>query len=226
MPALANAAATRTASALPWQAPSRAPRPAASAPAAVTRRIRKNEAIFSENDDATHVYRVVSGAVRTSRLLSDGRRQIEEFHFAGDVFGLEGGDDYQSTAEAVEDTVVAVYPRGIFESASPADAVVSGQLVAALARSLSRAREHMLLLGCKTAIEKIAAFLLSLADRLKSTVLTLPMSRTDIADHLGLTIETVSRSFTHLEREGLIETGTGRRSIKLRNVRGLQQLDA
>ncbi|WP_281282956.1 helix-turn-helix domain-containing protein [Rubellimicrobium rubrum] len=84
----------------------------------------------------------------------------------------------------------------------------------------------MLLLGCKTAIEKIAAFLLSLADRLKNTVLTRPMTRLDIADHLGLTIETVSRSFTHLEREGLIETGTGRRSISLRDMRGLRQLDA
>jgi CRP/FNR family transcriptional regulator, nitrogen fixation regulation protein len=220
------ASTVRTTPTLPWQVPSRMPRQAPSAAVAVTRRVRKNEAIFAEDDRATHVYRVVSGAVRTSRLLSDGRRQIDEFYFEGDVFGLEGADEHQSTAEAVEDTIVAVYPRSIFESASPADAVVSGQLVAALARSLTRAREHMVLLGCKTAIEKIAAFLLSLSERLKSNILRLPMTRLDIADHLGLTIETVSRSFTHLARAGLIETSTGPRSIMLRDVRGLRQLDA
>ncbi|MFC0200609.1 helix-turn-helix domain-containing protein [Paracoccus rhizosphaerae] len=226
MSSLATAAhATPSNVVLSWRTPSKAMHKT-SGSALITRRIGKNETIFSEDDRALHVYRVISGAVRTSRFLTDGRRQIDEFYFDDDVFGLEGGDEHRCTAEAVEDTVIAVYPRNIFVSPSAEDAATSGQLVAALARSLTRAREHMLLLGCKTAIEKIAAFLLGLSERLRSDVLCLPMTRLDIADHLGLTIETVSRSLTQLERAGLIEAMSGRRSIVLRDVKGLRQLDA
>lgn len=225
MPSLASAA--RAHPSLAWGGgASRTPRHAPSAAVAPTLRVGKDKVIFSEADRATHVYRVLSGVVRTSRLLSDGRRQIEAFHFEGEVFGLEVGDEHRSGAEAVQEAVVAVYHRGVFEGASPADAALSGQLVAALGRTLSRAREHMVLLGCKSALERVAAFLIGMSERLGGEVLRLPMTRADIADHLGLTTETVSRSFTLLERAGLIEAGPDRRSIVLRDVEALRRLDA
>lgn len=224
MPSLATAAQADPA--LAWRGRPRPPRPAPGGAVAPTRRIGKDGIIFAQDDRATHLYRVLSGVVRTSRLLSDGRRQIDAFHFAGDVFGLEIGDEHRCCAEAVDDAVVAVHPRDVLGGTSQADAASSGQLVAALGRSLARAREHMVLLGCKTALERIATFLLGLSERLESDVLRLPMSRTDIADHLGVTIETVSRSFTQLERAGLIEAGADRRSITLRDVRALRRLDA
>ena len=177
-------------------------RPAAEAPAlGSTRCLAKDEAIFAEGDRAVYFYKVVSGALRTSKLLSDGRRQIDAFHLPGDIFGIESGDEHRFTAEALGSATVIAYRRCSLDALASGDAAFSRQIVAAMMRSLERAQDHMLLLGRKSAMEKIATFLLDMAERFAGIDhVDLPMSRTDIADHLGLTIETVSRSLTQLER--------------------------
>ncbi|MBD2749683.1 helix-turn-helix domain-containing protein [Microvirga sp. BT688] len=166
----------------------------------------KDQEIFAEGDRAAFVYKVLSGVVRTSKLLSDGRRQIDAFHLAGDIFGIEAGDEYRFCAEAVVDCVVIAYRRNNLGTTGN-DAQLAQELTMGMMRSLIRAQNHMLLLGRKSALEKIATFLLDLAGRTADgDAVDLPMSRTDIADHLGLTIETVSRSFTHLEHRTVKRT--------------------
>jgi CRP/FNR family transcriptional regulator, nitrogen fixation regulation protein len=203
-------------------------RTASEAPAlGSTRCLAKDETVFAEGDRAAFFYKVISGAVRTSKLLSDGRRQIDAFHLPGDIFGIESGEEHRFTAEALGPATVVAYRRCGLEVLASTDAAFSRQIVAAMMRSLERAQEHMLLLGRKSAMEKIATFLLDMANRFAGTDhVDLPMSRTDIADHLGLTIETVSRSLTQLERQGVIALPAHRRTILLRNKAALRHLDA
>ncbi|HEX2726981.1 MAG TPA: helix-turn-helix domain-containing protein [Beijerinckiaceae bacterium] len=191
-----------------------------------TRRLGKDEEVFGEGDRAAYFYKVVSGAVRTSKLLSDGRRQIDAFHLAGDMFGIESGDEHRFSAEAVGDAAVVVYRRCALDTLAAQDGAFAREIVAAMMRALERAQEHMLLLGRKSAIEKIASFLLDMAERACDNAIELPMSRIDIADHLGLTIETVSRSLTQLERKGLIALPAQRRTIRLRHKAALENLRA
>ncbi len=191
------------------------------------RRLAKDEELFAEGDRAAFFYKVVSGAVRTYKLLGDGRRQIDAFHLPGDIFGIESGEEHRFTAEAVGDAVVIVYRRCSLEALGARDADFARQVVAAMMRALERAQDHMLLLGRKSALEKIATFLLDMAARLSDDgAVDLPMSRTDIADHLGLTIETVSRSLTQLERQGVIELPCQRRNIVIRDKVALERLNA
>lgn len=165
----------------------------------------RNEEIYGEDEPADFVYKVVSGAVRTTRILSDGRRQIADFHFAGDVFGLELGEVHSLCAEAISDCRIALIKRIAVDRAADRDSVAARELWGVTARDLRRLQDHMLLLGRKGAMERVSAFLLEMSARTgKSEAVDLPMSRTDIADYLGLTIETVSRSLTQLEREGAI----------------------
>lgn len=196
--------------------------------AGLARTVSKDEEIFAQGEDATHFYRVVSGVVRTSKLLSDGRRQIDAFHLAGDVFGLERGEEHRFTAEAVGDAVVVAYRRCGMASLMASDSQLAQHVVAAMMRSLERAQDHMMLLGRKTALEKIASFLLDMAERVAKTEgqIHLPMTRMDIADHLGLTIETVSRTLTQLERERVIALPAARRTIVLRDEAALRRLDS
>jgi CRP/FNR family transcriptional regulator, nitrogen fixation regulation protein len=185
----------------------------------------KDEEIFAEGDKAAYVYKVLSGVVRTSKLLSDGRRQIDAFHLAGDIFGIEAGDEYRFCAESVGDCVVVAYRRSHLAALTGSDAQLGQDMTMGMMRSLVRAQNHMLLLGRKSALEKIATFLLDMAERTADdSTLDLPMSRTDIADHLGLTIETVSRSFTRLERQGIIGLPSARR-IVLSNRAALERLN-
>ena len=181
--------------------------------------------IFAEGDRAICFYKVVSGAVRTYKLLSDGRRQIDAFHLPGDIFGLEAGEEHRFGAEAVTATRLIVHrrePRGLIGD----DGVLAREVVAAVMRGLERAQDHMMLLGRKSAKERIATFLLSLSQRMAngSGAIELPMSRCDMADHLGLTVESVSRTVTLLEREGLIELPPNRRTVVLRNAAALRHL--
>jgi CRP/FNR family transcriptional regulator, nitrogen fixation regulation protein len=186
----------------------------------------KDEEIFAEGDKAAYVYKVLSGVVRTSKLLSDGRRQIDAFHLAGDIFGIEAGDEYRFCAESVGDCVAVAYRRSHLAALTGSDAQLGQDMTMGMMRSLVRAQNHMLLLGRKSALEKIATFLLDMAARTADdSTLDLPMSRTDIADHLGLTIETVSRSFTQLERQGIIGLPSARR-IVLSNRAALERLNA
>jgi CRP/FNR family nitrogen fixation transcriptional regulator len=202
-------------------------RPAPDSPATGTAKVfAKDEEIFAEGDRAGFFYKVVSGAVRTCKLLSDGRRQIDAFHLPGDIFGLEAGDDHRFGAEAVGTATVIAYRRFGSDMLSTGPGAFSREVLAAMMLSLERAQNHMLLLGRKSAMEKIATFLLDLSARLKDDAIELPMSRMDIADHLGLTIETVSRSLTQLERQRIIDLPAHRRSIVLRDKSALRRIEA
>ncbi len=206
--------------------------PARPAPSEAGKRLSfgRGSEVFAEGDAADYFYKVVSGTVRTAKLLSDGRRQIDAFHLAGDIFGLESGAEHRFTAEAVDEVVVEAYRRSRFGSLLADNPAFGEKLMSSMLSSLDRAHNHMVLLGRKTAQEKIASFLLEMAGRLdrdgKAERFELPMQRTDIADHLGLTIETVSRTLTQMVRDGLIKLAATGRTIVLADKAGLQQLNA
>lgn len=185
----------------------------------------RNTEIYGEGEAADYLYKVVGGAVRTYKMLSDGRRQIGSFHLPGDVFGLEAGDEHTFSAEAVADSKVIVIKRSAIMALAERDRNVARELWALTSRELQRVQDHILLL-IKTAQERVAAFLLEMASRVPAgNAVELPMSRQDIADYLGLTIETVSRTFTQLENAATIEVPTSRR-IVLRNRPALNRLNA
>jgi CRP/FNR family nitrogen fixation transcriptional regulator len=195
-------------------------------PTRSARRFVKDEQIYAEGDRAGSFYQVVWGAVRTYKLLSDGRRQIDAFHLPGDLFGIESGEEHRFFAEAVGEASVLSFRRRTLEALAGADAELSRRLVMAVMRSLERAQDHMILLGRKSALEKIATFLLDMAARGKNdNSVELPMQRNDIADYLGLTIETVSRSLTQLERESVIALPSNRH-VELRNKAALRRLNS
>ena len=202
--------------------------PACALTAGQPRMLTKGEELFAEGDAADYFYKVVSGSLRTCKLLSDGRRQIDAFHLPGDIFGLEAGPEYRFTAEALGDATLVAFRRSRLAELTATDPTFANQVLASMMKCLGRAQDHMLLLGRKTAQEKIATFLLDMAKRISSDDehLELPMQRSDIADHLGLTIETVSRTLTCFARQGLIRLQAGSRSVDLCNLAALRQLDA
>jgi CRP/FNR family nitrogen fixation transcriptional regulator len=197
-------------------------------PAGVQIVLRKGEQLFDEGDEAEFFYQVVSGAIRSYKLLSDGRRQIDAFHLRGDIFGLEAGGEHRFSAEAVGDVSVVAYRRSRLQALIEDDPAFRDKVMTATLRNLARAQAHMLLLGRKTAEEKIATFLLDMAERISKDDehFDLPMQRCDIADHLGLTIETVSRILSRFARSGLIRLLPAGRSIGLCNRMALQGLNA
>jgi CRP-like cAMP-binding protein len=186
---------------------------------------RRNSEIYGEGEQADYAYKVVSGAVRTYRILADGRRQIGGFHLAGDVFGLEVGELHAFSAEAVTESKIVVVKRSALMALAARDSDAARELWTLTGRELARVQEHIVLL-VKTAQERVAGFLLEMADR-RSTgdAVELPMSRQDIADYLGLTIETVSRTLSNLENEAAIELANSRR-IVLRNRPALREMNA
>lgn len=190
--------------------------------------LAKGEELFAEGEEAEYFYEVVSGTIRSYKLLSDGRRQIDAFHLQGDIFGLEAGAEHRFSAEAIGDASVVAYRRSRLEALIQEDPTFRDRIMSATLRSLERAQDHMLLLGRKTAQEKLATFLLDLAHRIShdDEHFELPMQRSDIADHLGLTIETVSRTLTQFARSGLIRLLPASRSIGLCNKMALRQLNA
>jgi CRP/FNR family nitrogen fixation transcriptional regulator len=185
----------------------------------------RNAEIYGENEPADYLYRVISGAVRTYKVLNDGRRQIGGFYLPGDIFGLECGEEHSFSAEAITECKVLVIKRSSLVSLAARDGEVARQLWTMTAGELQRAQDHIMLL-IKTAQERVAGFLLEMAGRSVSTgEIELPMSRQDIADYLGLTIETVSRTLTQLEKSAAIAVPTSRR-IVLRNRAALNRLNA
>ena len=175
----------------------------------------RNVEIFGEHEPAEYLYKVISGGVRIYRVLTDGRRQISAFLLPGDMFGLEAGESHSCSAEAMADSVVLVIKRTAVLSLAQRDPEVARELWTLTARELGRAQDHMLAL-VKTAQERIAAFLLEMAERIPGLAVELPMSRQDIADYLGLSLETVSRTLSALQTAAAIEVSTSRR-IVLRN---------
>lgn len=179
-----------------------------------TMRFSRNEEIFAEEEEADFVYQVISGAVRDVRILSDGRRQIGAFHLAGDVFGMDCSDVHRYSAEAVVDSEIALVRRTALNKAAEADGSAARKLWGITSIDLQRLQDHMLLLGRKSALERVASFLVDLAARSQTDdVVDLPMSRADIADYLGLTIETVSRTLTQLERDRAISKSGSRHIV-------------
>jgi CRP/FNR family transcriptional regulator, nitrogen fixation regulation protein len=192
----------------------------------VRMRFQRNEEIFGQDEPAEYVYRVVSGAVRTMRFTSDGRRQILGFHLPGDVFGLELGEDYSLSAEALAASEIVMVRRSAIEKAANDDMRAARSLLKLTSEQLASAREHALVLGRKGAGERVAAFLLQLANRfVAKREMDLPMSRADIADYLGLTIETVSRAFSEFERNAAIALPSSRHVV-MRNPTALYELEA
>lgn len=180
----------------------------------VRMRFERNEEVFGEDEPAEYVYRVVTGAVRTMRFTSDGRRQILGFHLPDDVFGLELGETHSLSAEAVAASDIVMVRRSAIEKAANNDMCAARSLLKLTSEQLANAREHALVLGRKGAGERVAAFLLQLANRVVSKrELDLPMSRADIADYLGLTIETVSRAFSEMERQAAIALPSSRHVV-------------
>jgi CRP/FNR family nitrogen fixation transcriptional regulator len=150
---------------------------------------KRDSQIFGEGEPADDIYQVKTGAVRSYKLLNDGRRQIGAFHLPGDIFGVTSEDRHRFTAEAVVATTLAVVKRRIL---AEAHAGLTQTILGMTARTLEHAESHLLLLGRQSALEKIAAFLLEMDKRMAGTgAVTLPMTRRDIADYLGLTLETV-----------------------------------
>jgi CRP/FNR family transcriptional regulator, nitrogen fixation regulation protein len=186
----------------------------------------RNVEIFGEGEPAEYLYKVVSGSVRSCKLLDDGRRQVTGFYMVGEVFGLELDEDHHFSAEAINDAVVLVVKRSTIIGLAARDIDIARQLWAMTARELQRVQDHMLVLGCMNAKQRVATFLLHMALRSSGEdEVELPMSRQDIADYLGLTIETVSRTMTQLENDAAIGLESSRR-IVLRNRAALARLNA
>jgi CRP/FNR family nitrogen fixation transcriptional regulator len=172
----------------------------------------RNSQIFAEGESADYVYLLRSGVVRMTKMLNDGRRQISAFHFPGDIFGFEVGLLHSYSAEAVTPCKVDIVSRSTLEASARRTSFVARNLWALAVQELEKAQDHMLLLGRKTAAERVSSFLLHMADRKPwSNIVDIPMSRSDIADYLGLTIETVSRTLSHLEAQGAIQLPSSRR---------------
>ena len=183
-------------------------------------KFRKGEIIYAQGDRVTDWYRVVSGTVRTCIIYPDGHRQLTGFYYSGDVFGVDR-ERHASSAEAVTAVALTVYRA---DSAATAPRSEADSRSGMLHSALNNAHACISLLGRRTANERVAAFLLATARRMGGRgALTLPMSRIDIADHLGLTIHTVSRTLSEFSRRGLI-TLDGPQTIEILDLDSLSGL--
>jgi CRP/FNR family transcriptional regulator len=169
------------------------------------------QSLFHEGDQARMVFNLTRGTLKLYKLLADGRRQVTGFLFPGDFLGLTVEDEHAFSAEALEPIEFCCFTRPRFEAFIDAHPRMERELYRMAAHELAAAQEQMVLLGRKTARERLASFLLALASRAEETdapgdtdVVHLTMSRIDIGDYLGLTKETVSRTFTSLKSERII----------------------
>ncbi len=172
--------------------------------------LMQGDTLIEEGDEATHVFTITAGSMKIYKLLPDGRRQVTGFLFQGDFLGLAFNDCYTYSAEALTDTTVCRFARPAFESFVEDRPAMERRLRIMASNELAAAQDQMVLLGRKTAQERVASFLLSLVYRQErlgreGKAIRLTMTRNDIADYLGLTIETVSRSFSALRGLGIIE---------------------
>ena len=158
----------------------------------------ENAIIYAQGDKAGPLFLVEFGVVRICRLTADGRRQVNAFHFAGDVFGFEAGDEHQFFAESVNGA-------GVRSLRSSGNTALTENLLSRALTGLVRAQQHQLVLGRRSATEKLAAFIIEMVEKQEcEDVVGLPMQRNDVADYLGLTFETVSRALRVLKDDGFI----------------------
>ena len=171
-------------------------------------RVKAGTNLYFEGDDVERLYQVKSGVLRLTRLLEDGRRQVIAFGYPGDIVGFPCDGLHHTDCDALVDTNYVTYSRAALESGK-ADPALHEILLRAALREIAAMQDHFMMLGQKSSLEKVAAFLGTLTDRVGEfhdgfAQVELPMSRADIADFLGLTTETVSRTLTHLRKNGII----------------------
>lgn len=188
-------------------------------------RVEAKEYLFVEGDPVSHLYRIETGAIALYRALADGRRQVMGFAYPGDLVGLGVEGEHVMNAQAVKPTRLRCLPLATLRHSAARDPMLGFKLYEALARELAATRDLMLTTGQRSAVERLASFLLALSRRngQDPTVVELPMTRTDIGDFLGLTIETVSRTFTKLKMMGLLELPQCNQ-VKILNVEELKGL--
>lgn len=192
-----------------------------------TRRQTVGTHLFREGDEAEHVYEIKSGVLRLTRVLENGRRQVIAFGLPGDIIGFPNGELHHTDCDVVATAEVIAHRRAELESGG-GDPDTHRRLLRAALREISAMQDHFMMLARKSAMEKVASFLVVLSQRTGAplgnyTTFMLPMSRADIADFLGLTIETVSRMFSQLRKDGTIALETPQRVV-VRDMQGL--LDA
>jgi CRP/FNR family transcriptional regulator len=190
--------------------------------------LKPGEAVFWESDTATHVFQVMGGCLRLYRILPDGRRAITGFAFCGELLGTSLEGSYLHTAEAVTPVRLRRLPGSRFHALVDACEHLRPQLFARMCAEMRAAQQHIVALGRLGAEERVVRFLLSTAwatgaDRTRPITIKLPMSRLDIADYLGLTIETVCRTLTKLKHDRFIALD-GRHTILLRRMADLREL--
>lgn len=185
--------------------------------------LQRDQCLFTAGDAAKSLYRVRSGCLRSFSMMPDGRRQVVDFHLAGDLFGIEDSDERLLGVEAVTDTVLLRYAHPLLTRQAVQDPRTALYLHELTCRKLHAAQRRLMVLGRKTAAERVAGFLLEMADRTGSPRFDLPMARHDIADHLGLTLETVSRVLSALRRQKLIRLPTPQR-VELASIDALSAL--
>jgi CRP/FNR family nitrogen fixation transcriptional regulator len=182
--------------------------------------------VFGQGDSAEYLCAVRTGAVRSYKLLEDGRRQIISFCFPGDIFGVEASITHQFSTDAIVDSDIVLVKRSAVDAVAAHDPQFAYKLWIITAKPLNEAQEHLVLLGRKNACERMASFLVDIARRggLSGNAVELPMSRQDIADYLGLTIETVSRRLSAMAESETVELPS-RHRVLLRNLRRLMELN-
>ena len=177
---------------------------------AALRRVEAKELVFAEGDPTTHIYKIETGAVCLYKVLSDGRRQVLGFAYPGDLIGLGAQGEHFMNAQAMKPTRLRSLPISILKQIASQDPRLGYKLYQVLAEELAATRDLMLTTGQRSAVERVAAFLVALSRRnerngLAPETIDLPMTRSDIADFLGLTIETVSRTLTKLRMSGIVD---------------------
>jgi CRP/FNR family nitrogen fixation transcriptional regulator len=181
--------------------------------------------LFRQGDPADAWYRVASGVLRSCRLLSDGRRQIDSFILPGDYVGFESGRAYSSVAEAITPATVVRYSRARIDQSASEDPALGRLLLAIMLNHLGAVRGRLLQLGRMTAEERVASFLLEMLERSpREDIVDVPMSRNDIADYLALTIETVSRTLSMFKRDAIIAL-PDRQHVAVLDRKALDRLD-
>lgn len=181
------------------------------AASANVRRFKTGETIFVEGDAAPFCYQVVTGFIKEYNTLEDGRRQVADFYGVGELFGISELDEQLHTAEAISDCAIRCYPRDNLLHAVAVSPELSHQFLDTLMTRLHHARERMIMLGRMSAMQRVATFLMRLSsDQGVTDNIRLAMSRQDIADHLGLTIETVCRALTELRKKDVIKMPSAR----------------
>lgn len=186
------------------------------------------EHVFFEGDKRDHIYEVVEGVVCVYKLTADGRRQVVSFCYPGSLLGFGHENGYLYSAEVLSPAKVQSYPSAALENVAAERPDLAQSLLSFMMAELSAARDQLLTLGCKSAPEKIASFLLDLSRHNEEVgdcpqTLKLPMTRSDIADYLGLTIETVSRNITKLKSSGVIDLHQNT-TIVIRDMDGLENI--